>query len=201
VGADLQTARYDRLIRRVGGLLGPGSKVSEVISEIFPIIDLENMPHELLVLANTRTVFSTLTPAASVGEVSGAQLFNPPDSTTILIVTSFWVGSAGITTNIDYQVTDTQVVATFFSGSFRDTRSGFGLESAGKVAEFNTAPIGAQGRFRVSAVESFKINDSDGVVVLGPGSGLSVATASFNLPLNITFFWKERQALESELNF
>lgn len=201
MGSDLQTARYDRLVRRVGGIIGPGSKVTEALSELFPILDLENLPHELLVLSNTQTVFSTLVVAASVGEVSGAQLFNPANSATILIASTVWVGSAGVTTNIDYELTETPVAGPFFSGQFRDTRSGFGLESAGKVSAFNSAPLAARGRFRVSAVESFILNDSDGIAVLAPGTGLSVATAGFNLPINITFFWREREALQSELNF
>lgn len=201
MGSDLQTARYDRLVRRVGGIIGPGSKVTEALSELFPMLDLENVPHELLVLANIQTVFSTLTPAATVGEVSGGQLFNPAGSATILVVTTLWAGSAGITTKINYTLTETPVAGPFFSGRFRDTRSGFALESAGKVSEFAGGGIPANGRFRASATESYILNDSNGIAVLAPGSGLSVATSSFNLPLDITFFWREREALQSELNF
>jgi len=199
VSNDLQTARYDRLVRRVGGIIGPGSKVTEALSELFPMLDLENMPHELLVLANTQTVNSTISNAAAVGLVSGAQLFNPAGSATIVILSTLFLG--GDAGDIDYEAVNTEVPGPFFSGQFRDTRSGFSLESAGKVSAFTSAPITARGRFRIAAGRSFILQDSDGMFVLAPGTGLSVATNSLNAALDVTFFWREREALQSELNF
>ncbi len=48
MGQELQQNRYDQLIRRVGGIIGPGSKVVEALGELFPVIDVENVPGELL---------------------------------------------------------------------------------------------------------------------------------------------------------
>jgi len=137
----------------------------------------------------------------SRGVVSGGQLFNPADSSTIVVCSSFWVGNLGGVANVDYELTETAVAGPFFSGQFRDTRSGFGLESAGKVSAFTSAPIAARGRLRIPTTESVQLTDSDGLFVLGPGTGLSVATSAVNLPIEMTFFWREREALQSELNF
>ena len=38
--SQLQQSRYDQLLRRVGDLKGPGSKVNDVLHELFPMFDL-----------------------------------------------------------------------------------------------------------------------------------------------------------------
>jgi len=200
VGHDLQTARYDRLVRRVGGIIGPGSKVTEALSELFPMLDLENLPHELLALSNTQTVFSTLIVQPVAAEFSQAQLFNPGGSSTIVIPSSVWI--AGSSGGVAWELTETQISPGGFSGQFRDTRSGFGLESAGKVsADTNAVLIGQRGRLNVLGTESFHLWDDNGIAVLAPGTGIIFSQATVNTSLIVTFFWREREALQSELNF
>jgi len=200
VGSDLQTARYDRLVRRVGGIIGPGSKVTEALSELFPMFDVENMPHELLVLANTQTVFSTLIVQPVAAEFSQAQLFNPAGSATIVIPSSVYI--AGTTGGVAWELTETQIDPPGFSGQFRDTRSGFGLESAGKVSgDTNAVLIPQRGRINIIGAETYHLHDSDGIAVLGPGTGITFSQATVNFSLIVTFFWREREALQSELNF
>ena len=166
---ELQTARYDRLVRRVGGIIGPGSKVTEALSEMFPMLDLENMPHELLVLANTQTVFSTIIQLGVAGEFSQAQLFNPGGSETIVIPTSCFLSGSNL--GVAWELTETQITPPGFSGQFRDTRSGFGLESAGKVSAATDAVLIPQrGRVDVPITDTTVVKDSDGIAVLAPGT-------------------------------
>jgi len=64
---ELQQNRYDQLLRRVGDLKGPGSKVNDVLQELFPTIDVENVPGELLFLMGTHIGLGVLpSPAVSV---------------------------------------------------------------------------------------------------------------------------------------
>lgn len=200
MSSDLQTARYDRLLRRVGGIIGPGSKVTEALSELFPMLDMENMPHELLVLSNTQTVFSTQILQPVAAEFGRAQLFNPEDSNALVIPTSVFI--AGAAGGVAWEVTDTQIVPPGNSGQFRDTRSGLALESAGKISG-DTDPIliPQRGRLNIDGVVSYHLHDPNGIAVLGPGTGLTFSQVTKNLLLIVTIFWRERQALESELNF
>lgn len=200
MGSDLQQARYDRLVRRVGGIIGPGSKVTEALSELFPILDMENMPHELLVLAKTQTVFSTLIRLGVAAEFSKAQLFNPADSGNIVIPTSVYL--SGSSTGVAWTIDETQISAPGFSGKFRDSRSGLALESAGKVSsETNAALIPQFGRIDTPVTDTFHLFDSDGIAVLAPGTGIVFSAVTANTALIATFFWRERTALSSELNF
>jgi len=90
---EIQQTRYDRLIRRVAGIIGPGSKVSEVLTELFPVLDVESVPSELLILAGTNTCFGGGQFQAMAGQSPKMGLFNPADSNTILVLTHVYVST------------------------------------------------------------------------------------------------------------
>ena len=198
---DLQTARYDGLIRRVGGLLGGGSKVTESLSELFPMIDVENLPAELLFLAGWTTGMNTAVQAATVGETSRMQVFNPVGSGKIAVLTDLHIQSAtGVALFVDWQINETPF-ASLFPGITRDTHAGFQRPTALSTGVLATGNTVTAGRFLLPASETFHFHLENGIAVLAPGTGVEFGTFADNQELSATFIWREREALSSELNF
>jgi len=196
---DLQTARYDGLIRRVGGLLGGGSKVTETLSELFPMIDVENVPSELLFLGGWRTGISTQTVAATVGETSRAQIQNPVGSGKLVVVTDVYLTTQQ--TAVAYTTTET-LFAPAFAGFLRDSRTGADGRTSARVAEASTGNTGLRGTFTTVANRTFHhFAQGNDLFVLAPGTALEYGSVTDNVAVDITFFWRERAALSSELNF
>ena len=196
----LQTARYDGLVRRVGGLLGGGSKVTESLSELFPMMDVENLPAELLLLAGWRTAFTTKTVDATVGETSRAGIFNPVGSGIIVVLTDVWL-SSGSAIAVAYSTSGTELDTDSFSGVPRDTRAGLLVTTGAKVALQQTGNTVQRGRLIIELAITYHHFAKNGLAVLAPGTGFEYGTVVDNEILNATFFWRERAALSSELNF
>lgn len=196
---ELQTARYDNLVRRLGGLLGPGSKVTETLSELFPVIETENLPAELLFLGGWLTGMNTATQAATVGESSRLQVFNPLGSGKIAVLTDvYFDGDGGI---VNWQINETPFVPAPVTGITRDTHAGFDVGTALATGALATGNTLQAGRFVLSANVFLHFHSENGIAVLAPGSGVEFGTDVDNRNLNATFFWRERVALPSELNF
>jgi hypothetical protein len=197
---ELQTARYDNLLRRAGGLLGPGSKVTETLSELFPVFETENLPAELLFLGGWLTGMNTTIVAATVGQTSRAQVFNPAGSGKIAVVTDIHITSAGAAMFVDWQINETPF-PVIVTGITRDTHAGFAVGTALATGPLSTGNTPTAGRLTVPANATFHFHVDNGIAVLAPGSGLEIGTSADNLALNVTWFWRERIALDSELNF
>jgi len=197
---ELQTARYDNLLRRSGGLLGPGSKVTETLSELFPVFETENLPAELLFLGGWIAGMGTSIQSATAGQSSRAQVFNPTGSGKIAVLTDIYISGAGAGFFVDWQINET-IFPTVFTGITRDTHAGFAVGTALVTGTLATGNTPAAGRLLVPDTDTFHFHVDNGVAVLAPGSGLELGTQADNLLLNVTFFWRERVALDSELNF
>ena len=196
----LQQNRYDQLLRRIGDLKGPGSKVNEVLEELFPILDVENAPPELLALSGWRTAWQSTERLSAAGEFSKSQLVNPAGSGILVACT-----------RIDLLVDPVSVVqleidTTLFSGAvsglFRDSRFGVPRATAAQVAsESSVVAVGGGLRLLLQQDENFSIRDDNGIVVLTPGTVLNVGSTSAAIKLLVNYFWRERIAEPSEINF
>lgn len=196
---DLQTGRYDQLIRRVGGLYGPGSKVIETLPEVFPVIELENTTPELLGLMGWRLAWQSAERPANVGSNPATQLFNPAGSGVIAAVTRLDVRVQAIAPAVQAEIQTTQF-GTPVSGLFRDARFGTPRRTALQTSHDDGVAVG--GGLRVfPTLETLSIRDDNGIAVLTPGSGLSVGSPNNNIQLTVTYWWRERIALDSELLF
>ncbi len=197
----LQQARYDGLLRRVGDLKGGGSKVNEVLGEVFPVLDLENVPAELALLAGWRLGFGSVIASAVAGNHRLIQLFNPANSGALVVPTRIWLR---ISANqlIEYDIASAGLADTFSSAKVRDTRLGVTTTLVTQLREA-TQPgsITGIGNLFTFASEIFPFEDRDGLFVLGPGTGLTFSTTIQNSLMTINFHWRERLAEPSELNF
>lgn len=198
---ELQQNRYDRLLRRVGNLIGAKSMVNDALGELFPTIDVENVPGELLALMKTDLGWCSSQLGPSVGEFNHHQLFNPADSNVLLVVTK--VGFFNTITNASiFRFSNFIGPLATLAGNERrrDTRSGV---LASLVAQQRTAQDGVSGGldFRVRSIvnEMQYVSDDNGVAVLFPGTGLTITNETLNVTTNVSFMWRERVFEESEL--
>ncbi len=197
--SEIQQNRYDQLVRRVAGIIGPGSKVSEVLTELFPMIDVENPPSELLALGGTRLAFGGVENNPGAGNRAVNQIFNPADSGTIITVTAMLVSSSAsmvITWGTNSAALPTQVNTE----AFADSR----LVAARPIGQIRIrlTPVAAvtTGFLRQSGGAAFVYAFPNDVAVLSPGNGLEVGTVGTAIQTQTTFYWRERTALPSELS-
>ncbi len=197
---EVQQTRWDRIIRRVSGSIGPGSRVSETISELFPMIDVERVPGELLILGGTRIANGGGNIFSIAAEFPFAQLFNPIDSGHLITVTGLNVSCNVLTTFIWGNSTN-QRGALIGTELFRDTRDLTPAMPVGSISqESNVVQAAATNQSRQLASTPFKIEDPNGVSVLAPGTGLEIGGVTANSQLFYSFYWRERPAEQSELS-
>jgi len=198
---EIQQNRYDQLMRRVVDAKGPGSMVNDALTELFPMLDVENLPAELQLLSGTRIAFAGEELAPGVGNIAKIQLFNPAGSGQLVIVDVVQLAT-GTSTAINMTLTAITFPTAPGIELVRDTRLGV---SQGTTAALQTdVGVGTVAQslvFRAIANTTVTIGGSGSVAVLAPGTGLLLGTASSNVTLDVNFFWRERVAQASELNF
>jgi len=197
---EVQQTRWDRLIRRVSGSIGPGSRVSETLSELFPTLDVETMPGELLALGGTKLCIGSATLLGIAAQTSRIQLFNPPDSGNIITVTTVTV-STNIALFVNYAVRQIAIGTPTAFERFRDGRFPTPQRPVGEIRTLSAAPqTDGDGILRALANEDSLLDDPNDLAVLPPGSGFEFGTAGLNARLTVSFRWRERPAEESELS-
>ena len=200
--SELQQNRYDQLVRRVGGIIGPGSKVGEVISELFPMIDVENLPPELLVYSNWHAAFRNTERTPAAGQLTGSQLFNPAESGLLMVLTTVLVSSS-VAQNLNFRMTETELANVIGRGQLRDDRAGGVITGSATGTVRTEAPvtINPGALVRVEADVTFTLSDVNGLAILTPGVGWSIGTTVVQTRLTVAYFWRERVAEKSELQF
>jgi len=199
--SEIQQNRYDQLIRRVGGLIGPGSKVSEVLSELFPMFDVENMPGELLRLAGTRICMGGGGLAALAATSPTAVLENPANSGILATIEQVNVGSSS-NTSIRWGVLNGFRGTAVAIGTeiFRDSREFTPDQPVCNVRQIAEVPLASGiNQTRHSAQTNFTLAPPNGVCVLAPGGSFEIGMATQNLDFFYGFTWRERVAEQSEL--
>ncbi len=201
MSSELQQNRYDQIMRRVGGMIGTGSKVSEVLTELFPVVDLERVPGELLLLGGTRLCQGASIVTGAAGERARIQVFNPADSGTLITVSSVRLSTLSIQ-NIRWATTETALTTGVGTEVFRDRRLPLLGRPVGAIRTDSTvAATGAHGLARLLASVMYSIEDPNAVAVLPPGTGFEVGADTVATTVVATFYWRERTAEQSELSF
>jgi len=199
--SEIQQGRYDQLLRRVADLKGPGSKVNDALTELFPMFDLENVPAELLALSGWRTGLGSAQLGAEGASIGKTQLFNPDDSGYLVVCTRIDFAS---NVTLTWEIDTVNIPLTNAPGgeNFRDTRFGVATTPVAQVRTLVDATgIPPTWQARVLANTTYSIQDDNGCFVLAPGTGVTVAPAVVNVLAFVSFFWRERLAEPSELNF
>jgi len=199
--AEIDQNRYDQLLRRVTNAVGTGSHVAESLSELFPTIDVENVPAELLLLGGTRICMGGGTIGPTVAEASRAQLFNPADSGILATITSCWV-AAPVTDIIRWGVVATVFGTAIGTETFTDTRLGLTQQPVVDVREGTAAAFAdATNQTILLASTAFHLHDQNAIAVLAPGTGFEIGLGTDNVRMNYAFQWRERVAEAAELQF
>jgi len=198
---EIQQNRYDQLLRRVSGIIGPGSKVSEVLSELFPMIDVEDVPAELLILMGTRTASGGTSVAAEAAVAPKFQLFNPDDSNVIITISRI-IFSANTTVVARWGRSTAIFAATRLGNEeFNDTRNPVANRPVGELRVLAVAGLAnGANQMRTLASDPIQIRNENSVAVLSPGFGYEVGSTTVNVGAAATFYWRERVAEQSELN-
>lgn len=195
---EIQQNRYDRLVRRVTAIVGPGSKVAQVITELFPMIDVENVPSELLVLGGTATCFRGTDIIAAAGDENASQLANPENSNTIITVTGIHF-SINSNDRVNITLGQPLIANSNGFGQFRDSRAGPGPAVGNTRIETGLA-IAANTTFQMESSVTLSLGDANDIAVLLPGDQITVSTINVAKRLIVTYFWRERTAEASELS-
>lgn len=197
---EIQQNRYDQLLRRVADLKGPGSKVNDVLEELFPVIDVEQVPGELLLLGGTRLCMGAALTTADALEVPSAQVFNPVGSGFLITVTDFYVAQLNVS-NIRWARTATALTSGIGTEIFRETRLAATESPVGEMRTDSTvALVDANGITRELANRPVHITAKNGLMILAPGQGMSVGSEQIAGQVQVTFYWRERVAEPSELS-
>lgn len=195
---ELQQNRYDQLLRRVGDLKGPGSKVNNVLADVFPTIDVENIPLELRLLSGSRVCMGTISVAGAVSNF--AQAILRMNAGTGMIARVIGV-AGGPETDQVLAIGPTQ--NSFAAGGSRAFVDGrvFGQGTAAVLQAGISLSIGSNfGLISGSSSQIFWHFPPGGLGVITPGNGFSLSTTSSDTNLTAMFVWEERVALPSELS-
>lgn len=196
----IQQARYDEFIRRVTDQYGGGSKVGEALEDLFPVIEVENAPMELLRACGWRFGMGRANVTSAVGTTPAIQLFNPVNSGMLIVLTDCLIGAIA-TLQIEYGPTFVALATSSVAGAERDTRDGAIRPTVGRIQTENDGLGSAFGIVRVVANVPQRLSDQNGLAVLAPGTGFIFTSSSTNVLLQVGFMWREREAVPSELNF
>jgi len=195
---EVQQTRYDRIIRRVTGSIGPGSRVSESISELFPMVDVENVPGELLLLGGTQICMGATIEVPAVARFPLSMVRNPGGSNALITVTQVVMHSP-----TSMEVNAGPTLNTFPNAgqqTIRDTRRGPAGQPVGQALSDSSLVIGPLfHRLAVTAGEALIWSDDNGLAVLAPGTAFAVGGLVTNTELAVGWLWRERPAEQSEL--
>lgn len=199
--AVIQQNRWDKLVRRLGGIVSPGSMVADSISELFPMLDVESVKSELQILSGTYLGWGGTARLAAAGEQLVIQLVNPVGSNMIIVPTKVTVGATAGDTTLMSNVGGINAQDLSVTGRRLDNRDGGDNFTVGTIGSFSqVGALGGVGFFRTNTNSEWFLEDPNGLGVLGPGTAWKVGTSNPALFLSVSFFWRERTLQKSEQN-
>lgn len=198
---EIQQNRWDQLVRRVANVVGGGSQVGDTLNELFPVLDVESVPIELLALSRYQVAMGTSSFGALAANNNAHQLFNPAGSTSLLVLTTC-IFHAGTSQNMRMAVSTTPLTTDVGNVVRRDTREGVTARVIGQNrAVQQAAGIAAHMIIRVEANVSYTLRDQNGLFVLFPGTGITLSTSVQNGATACGWWWRERVFEPAEINF
>jgi len=197
----IQQARYDHLLRRTGAQVGPDSKVGNALEDLFPTLEVENCPIELLRAVGWRMGMGLVDVTAAVGTVNVHDLFNPEGSRHLVVLTRVIITVQGSTGTINWGLSNTQLSGVINTSVERDTRLSTTAETVAQISRQDNGGTPINGGIFALLNTQFNLEDQNGIAVLAPGSGFRVAVPATGKRMLTSWFWRERVAEPEELNF
>jgi len=175
--------------------------VNDALTELFPMLDVENLNAELGLLSSWRLGFSSTSQLALAANLNHSQIFNPANSGVIVVLERVDLLS-GITQEIRYALATAGLTSTFANRALRDTREGILTAPLAQIREVQqSGGIPLFGFTHVLSNNTFTLEEKKGLFILGPGTGLTFATTTVNTNFKVNYLWRERVAEASELQF
>lgn len=197
---EVQQNRWDQTIRRTSGSIGPGSRVAETLAELFPVFDVENLPLELMLAAGWTLGQGVSDQPGVAARFSKISLFNPDASGKLIVPTR--IDLLGTAQRIRYSLAETALANSTGNVVARDTREGITGAGVGQMRNEDTAGGVSQfGQLTLAQDINFTFENLNGLFVLAPGTGITFSCTIANTLLSGNFMWRERVALQSELQF
>jgi len=196
---EILQSRYDQLLRRVCDLKGPGSKVNDSLTELFPMIDVENLPPELFFLSGTKLSYGGAFVSGVAAETAKVQLFNPAGSGKLITITSVAL-RLSVASLVRFTAESSARTTATNAERFRDTRGGILPQPSGQVRTSSEAALVPQIGLLFVGTSNLLFNPPNGIAVLRPDTGFVFSPDTVNISLMCTYFWHEREAEPSELN-
>jgi len=196
----VQTGVFDNLIRRLYSIKGGGSELSETLGDVFPILDLENLPSELLVLRGWDLGMGRIHNVSAVGTTNVHQLFNPAGSGKLVVITSLFWNSTALTEAL-IGPAFAALATTSVAGTKRDLRAGVIKPTTSLLQEEDAAASSEFMRLISPVTTQGELSEQNGIAVLSPGTALRISTTATNTNFRTSWLWRERIAEPSELSF
>jgi len=193
----VQQGRWDRLARKIADQFGPGSKAGELLSDVFPVMELENTTMELKVLTRWDFGLGASFSTSGAGTTNSQQIFNPAGSGKIVVVTEVLItvgGNNDVSGGISFAA-----LTTSASGTKRNTIAGASRATVALIQNQDDGATLAGISLAGKSGEAFSLTDPDGIALLYPGSGLRFTNTNLASELHTSYFWRERSAVGSEL--
>ena len=197
----LQINRYDRLIRRLGNIVGEGAIVTGVLPDVFPTIDVEDLQTDGWGVAGWRIAFGGAAVAGAAGEKPHIQILNPTGSGVITVVEQvMW--STATTGVLSYNIHDTVLTTLQVGQRWRDRRFPTLNRPVTQVRSQSIvgAPIVSAFTLNIAANDPQIWAPPKGFMVLAPGTGFAMNHGTDATILRAQFYWRERAIEPAEQN-
>jgi len=184
------------------GLVGEGAIVTGVLPDVFPTLELEDVPGELYKLANWDIAVGSesLSPGAAARATIGLE--NPVDSGKIAVLTRLrFQPDLLMAVTVGWLAIPSGLVVNGVN-RLRDGRQASfpNAQPVCFVGSNNTSPINAAwDNFLYQPEEFGGVFDNKGHVVLTPGTAFACRGGTNNVLLRCAIEWRERPVDSSEL--
>jgi len=184
------------------GLVGEGALVTTVLSDVFPMIDVESPRKELAKLAGLTIAVGgeNLAPGAANRATMG--FTNPADSGIVAVITRLTYQSSAVQSVAAGWIGFPNTIVENAVNRVADSRQAPNYPNESPVCfvgSSNTDPLNAAWWSLVEPANGFFHRHSeDGIAVLGPGTTWGIRGTTNNITLRCTFEWRERPAEPSE---
>lgn len=177
-------------IRRQFGIVGFGGPES-ISPEIVPVVIVQDISPA----RNFREASGGILQTAVVGEFSRVQLFNPNNSRTII---EAWqvLGRPSSDSIMGLRQEDTALVGGGGTARFTDRR--LAGRPVGQVLIDTIAVIVGEGEAHWRTARDSGVHVLQVRYTLVPGTGVALINETANLNLRATWFWRERNQLQTD---